>query len=254
MILSSGTKKPKIHSSAYVATSAVVSGDVTIGAGCAVLHGAVIVGEGAPVTVGSNCVVMENAVVKASGGSATQFPVAIGDDCIIGPHAYVVGATIGSGCFLASGSRVFNGAIMEDGSGVALGGIVHINARIRENASVPMQHIAYGDPATIVPPEKATEAARNLHFFANVFNIDDERGARGKAARTYARFLRTTHAQDTVLDAHVNKAPPRQRAGEEPPPTHAADVGGVVDAMMLELQEMDLRRAEARKKKQPPRS
>ena len=33
MILSSGTKKPKIHSSAYVAPTATISGDVTIGAG-----------------------------------------------------------------------------------------------------------------------------------------------------------------------------------------------------------------------------
>ena len=33
MILSSGTKKPKIHPSAYVAPTATISGDVTIGAG-----------------------------------------------------------------------------------------------------------------------------------------------------------------------------------------------------------------------------
>ena len=44
---------------------------------------------------------MENAVLKASGGSALQFPLAIGDRCIVGPHAYVVGATIGNGCFVA---------------------------------------------------------------------------------------------------------------------------------------------------------
>ncbi len=50
MILSSGTKKPKIHSSAYVAPTATIAGDVTIGADCAVLHGAVIIAEGAPVT------------------------------------------------------------------------------------------------------------------------------------------------------------------------------------------------------------
>ncbi len=53
MILSSGTKKPKIHSSAYVAPGAVIGGDVTIGPGCAMLHGAVITSEGAPVTIGS---------------------------------------------------------------------------------------------------------------------------------------------------------------------------------------------------------
>lgn len=253
MILSSGTKKPKIHPSAYIAPTATISGDVTVGADCAVLHGAVIVAEGAPVTIGSNCVVMENAVVKASGGSATQFPAKIGDRCIIGPHAYIVGATIGVGCFIASGTRVFNGAVMEDGSGVALGGIVHVNAHLLKNASVPMQHIAYGNPAKIVGPEKAAEVARDLQFYENVFNIDSGDDARGKAAQTYAHFLRKLHAQDAVLDAHANKAPARRSAGEEPPPQQMTEVDTVVDAMMLELQEMEQRRQDSLNKKKPKR-
>jgi gamma-carbonic anhydrase len=249
MILSSGTKKPTIHPSAYVAPTATISGAVTIGADCAILHGAVIVAEGAAVTIGTNCVVMENAVIKASGGSATQFPARIGDRCIIGPHAYVVGATIGDGCFIASGSRVFNGAVMDAGSGVALGGIVHVNAHVLKNASVPMQHIAYGNPAKIVGPEKAAEVARDLQFYENVFNIESGEGARAKAAETYAHFLRKAHAQDAVLDAHANKAPARRSAGEEPPPQQMTEVDTVVDAMMLELQEMEARRQEALKKK-----
>jgi len=249
MILSSGTKKPKIHPSAYVAPTATISGDVTIGQGCAVLHGAVVTAEGAPVTIGADTVIMENAVLKASGGSATQFPALVGERCIIGPHAYVVGARIGAGCFVASGSRVFNGAVMEDGSGVALGGIVHVNAHLLKNASVPMQHIAYGNPAKIVPPEKAAEAARDLQFYENVFNIDSGEGARAKAAQAYAQFLRKIHSQDTVLDAHANKAPVRRSAGDEPPKQQTTEVDTVVDAMMLELQEMELKRQEALKKK-----
>ena len=249
MILSSGTKKPKIHPSAYVAPTATISGEVTIGAGCAILHGAVITAEGAPILIGSDTVVMEHAVIKASGGSATQFPVKVGDRCIVGPHAYVVGATLGAGCFIASGSRVFNGAVMEDGSGVALGGIVHINAHVLKNASVPMQHIAYGNPAKIVPPDKAPDVARDLQFYENVFNIDSGDGARAKAAQAYAQFLRKSHAQDVVLDAHANKAPARRSSGEEPPKQQTTQVDTVVDAMMLELQEMEHRRQESLKKK-----
>ena len=58
MIFSSGTKKPNVHASAYVAPNAVVSGEVTIEEGCAVLYGAVITAEGAPITIGANTVVM----------------------------------------------------------------------------------------------------------------------------------------------------------------------------------------------------
>ncbi len=97
MMISSGTKKPKVHASAYVAPTAVISGDVTVEEGCAILYGAVITAEGAPVTIGANSVVMENAVLKSSGGSVMQFPLNVGESCIIGPGAYVVGATLEPG-------------------------------------------------------------------------------------------------------------------------------------------------------------
>ncbi len=215
MILSSGTKKPKIHPSAYIAPTATISGDVTIGADCAILHGAVITAEGAPVTIGANCVVMENAVVKASGGSATQFPAKIGDRCIVGPHAYIVGATIEGGCMLGAGAAVYNGVTLTANTQLADG--------------------------------EARRPAGN--FIEHVFNIEQNPDAPAKAAQTYAQFLRKTHAQDSVLDAHANKAPARRSAGEEPPPQQIAEVDTVVDAMMLELQEMEARRQEAMKKK-----
>ncbi|HUN28684.1 MAG TPA: hypothetical protein VMV65_02675, partial [Alphaproteobacteria bacterium] len=81
------------------------------------------------------------------------------------------------------------------------------------------------------------------------FNIDSGDGARAKAAQAYAQFLRKSHAQDVVLDAHANKAPARRSSGEEPPKQQTTQVDTVVDAMMLELQEMEHRRQESLKKK-----
>jgi carbonic anhydrase/acetyltransferase-like protein (isoleucine patch superfamily) len=215
MILSSGTKKPKIHPNAYVAPTATISGDVTVGAGCAVLHGAIITAEGAPVTIGADTVIMENAVVKASGGSATQFAVTVGDRCIIGPHAYVVGATIEGGCMIGSGAVVYNGVTLK-------------------------AHTRLTDGETRLPSGDFIEA---------IFNVERSPDAAAKAALTYAQFLRKTHAQDAVLDSHANKAPARRSAGEEPPKQQTTEVDTVVDAMMLELQEMELKRQEAMKKK-----
>lgn len=93
MILANGTKRPKIHSSSYVAPTAVISGEVTIGAECAILAGAVIAAEGSPVTIGTHTVVMECAVVK----SVAKFATKIGDECLIGQHATVVGVTLNNG-------------------------------------------------------------------------------------------------------------------------------------------------------------
>jgi carbonic anhydrase/acetyltransferase-like protein (isoleucine patch superfamily) len=247
MIVSSATKKPKIDPSAYVAPTAVVSGDVTIEEGCAVLHGAVIAAEGAPVTIGANTVVMENAVLRASGGSAMQFPLTVGESCIVGPAAYLVGATIEPGCFIAAGSKVFNGATVEEHTSVAIGAIVHVNSRVKSGAHVPMQHVAFGDPAANYPPERAGELRDRLNFFETVFNLEATPEVRARAAEVYSKFLRKAHAQDSAIEQTAKKpakAPPRSRV-EEPPPEHNADVGKVVDVMFLELEEARLRREAA---------
>jgi carbonic anhydrase/acetyltransferase-like protein (isoleucine patch superfamily) len=225
VIFSSGTKRPKIHSSAYVAPGATVSGDVTIGAECAVLHGAVVTAEGAPVTIGTATVIMENAVLKASGGSALQYPLSIGERCIVGPQAYVVGATIGNGCFVGAGAKIFNGATLEDGSGVAAGGIVEVDDRLGPGSGAPMQHVQ------------------------TIFNLEPSQDGGAHAAETYAKFLRKAHAADAAVEEHRNLKPPlRRRAGEEPPPTQATQVDKVVDVMMLELEEMEHRRQAAIKR------
>lgn len=216
MIVSSGTKKPKIHSSAYVAPTATVAGDVTIGSGCAILHGAVISAEGAPIAIGTDTVIMELAVVKSSGGSAVQFPVSIGSRCIVGPHAFVVGATIGDACHLAHGASVYNGVTVA--------------------------------PKTRLAPHAILAAAEPFH--ETVFNVPNDGEAHAKAATAYAQFLRKTHAQDAIVGdgTHTTKAVPRRSGGEEPPQQQMTQVEGVVDAMMLELQEMEFRRQESLKK------
>ncbi|MHB8461571.1 MAG: gamma carbonic anhydrase family protein, partial [Vulcanimicrobiaceae bacterium] len=168
MRYSHNEKSPTIDPSAYVAPTAVISGDVTIGAKCAVLHGAIITAEGAPVVIGSECVVMEHAVIRASGGAALTFATTIGQRCIVGPHAYIVGATLGDGCYIASGGRVCNDA--------------HVSAQ----TTVPMHHIAYGNPAVVVGPEKAHAVLEATALLETVFNETSAPDAASKAAATYA--------------------------------------------------------------------
>ncbi|HZZ66494.1 MAG TPA: hypothetical protein VFE17_13390 [Candidatus Baltobacteraceae bacterium] len=254
MIISSGTKKPNIHASAYIAPDALVSGEVSIEEGCVILFGAVVTAEGAPITIAANSVIMENAVLKSSGGTAMQFPLSIGESCIIGPGAYVVGATLEPGCFIAAGAKVFNGATIEEQTSVALGAIVHVNTVVPRGHHVPMQHIAFGNPAKIYPPDQAAQIHAQMNFFQDVFNLADAPDVRSKAAQTYAKFLRKMHAQDTVVPETVKKpaaAKPPPKRTEEPAPTQAVEVEKVVDVMFLELEEARLRReaAIAREKK-----
>lgn len=167
-------KRPRIHPGAYVAPTAVISGDVEIGEESRVLHGAVITAEGAPITIGRYCIVMENAVIRGAGGKQQAFPVSIGDYTLIGPHAYVVGCTVEAYCFIATGSMVFNNAHLKQSCTVTLGGIVHIGTTLEEGQVVPLQHIAIGTPATIFPPSETEPMMKKLAqegFMNTVFGI-----------------------------------------------------------------------------------
>jgi hypothetical protein len=78
--------------------------------------------------------------------------------------------------------------------------------------------------------------------------LDSSDEVRGRAAETYAKFLRKAHAQDAGLEEHRNVKPPPRRSGDEPPQTQATQVDKVVDVMMLELEEMEHRRQQAIKR------
>jgi carbonic anhydrase/acetyltransferase-like protein (isoleucine patch superfamily) len=66
MILTHLGVAPTIHPDAYVAPTATVCGDVTIGGGARIMFGACVAAEGAPIEIGRNTIAMENAVVRFS--------------------------------------------------------------------------------------------------------------------------------------------------------------------------------------------
>ena len=117
--------RPRIHPDAVIAPTAVDQRRCRpIGADCQVLHGAVITAEGGPITLGTNVIVMENALIRASSANAVH----IGDHTLVGPMASVSGATIGDEVFLATGTRIFNGARIGERSEVRINAVVHLRS------------------------------------------------------------------------------------------------------------------------------
>ena len=164
-------RQPRIHHSAVIADTAVISGDVTVGADCQVLHGAVITSEGGPITLGENVIVMENALIRATSTN----PVHIGDHVLVGPMASISGATVGDEVFLATGTRVFNGARIGERCEVRINAVVHLRTTLPAETVVPIAWVAVGDPLQILPPhehEKIWEAQRELDFPGYVFGLD----------------------------------------------------------------------------------
>lgn len=191
--------QPRIHPTAVVARTAVISGDVTIGAECQILHGAVITAEGGPITLGENVIVMENAVIRASAAN----PVHIGDHSLVGPGATISGASIGDEVFLATGTRVFNGARIGDRCEVRINAVVHLRTVLAPQTTVPIGWVAVGDPALVLSPDRHDDiwaAQKELDFPGYVFGLDrDTPDLMVQLTERYGRSL-ARHADDRALD------------------------------------------------------
>jgi carbonic anhydrase/acetyltransferase-like protein (isoleucine patch superfamily) len=196
VIIGYANKTPTIDDSAYIAPTAVIRGDVNIGPGSAILFGAVITAEGGAVEIGSNCVVMENAVVRGT----PKNPVRIGDRVLVGPRAHLSGCRVGDDSFLATGSTVFNGAVIENGVEVRINGVVHVNTRLTQGSVVPIGWIAAGDPAQCYAPsnhDKIWEIQRELDFPGTVWGVD-RAVSKGQRTKLYAKAL-ARHKADFII-------------------------------------------------------
>jgi carbonic anhydrase/acetyltransferase-like protein (isoleucine patch superfamily) len=187
---------PRVHQTAYVAPTAVVSGEVTIGEDSRILFGAVITSEGGPVEIGSRCVVMENAVVRGT----PKHPCRVGDHVLIGPRAYLSGCTIEDECFIATGSTIFNGAVLGKAAEVKINGVVHVNSVLPADTSVPIGWVAVGDPAQVFPPkddEQIWAIQKTMDFPGTVFGVAREDWSMTDVMARYTRALgRHRHDRD----------------------------------------------------------
>ena len=143
----------EIHPSAWIAPNAVVTGDVTIGAGSRVLYGAVLNGDRGPVVLGSDVVVMEHALLR---GRPDQ-PVHIGDAVLVGPHTHLNGTTVEDEVFVATGVSMFPGSVAGTGSELRINSVLHVNSRLEPGTTLPIGWIAAGDPAQLFSPDRHDE-------------------------------------------------------------------------------------------------
>ena len=195
--------RPVVAETAVIAPTAVLSGDVHIGADTVVLAGAVVTAQGAPVRIGASCVIMENAVVRGAGKYATT----LGDHVLVGPHAHISGATISHRVFIATGASVFNGAVLETGTVVTINAVVHIGTTCPAGTLVPIGHIAFGNPARIVPPSEVAiihQELAALGFTNWVFGVEATSLAAPHTiealCQRYSRALRR-HGDDRIVDS-----------------------------------------------------
>ncbi|HEY5605839.1 MAG TPA: gamma carbonic anhydrase family protein [Thermoplasmata archaeon] len=124
----------------YVAPSAVIVGDVTIGEDASIWHGAVLRGDFDSIVIGRDSNVQDNVVVHVDRG----MPALIGERVTVGHSAVVHGCTIGDDCLVGMNATINSGASIGDGSLVASGALV------RESAEFPAGSVIAGVPAKVL--------------------------------------------------------------------------------------------------------
>jgi carbonic anhydrase/acetyltransferase-like protein (isoleucine patch superfamily) len=198
MLIEHEGKRPTVAPSAYVAPTAVLCGDVSVGDDSRILFGAVITAEAGRIEIGKRCVVMEQALIRGR----REHPTRIGDHVLVGPHAHLNGATVHDEVFLATGVSLFPGARIGRAAEVRINGIVHTNSVLAPEAVVPIGWIAVGDPAQLFSPDRHEElwaVQRELDFPGTVFGMPREEATMQRVTERYSELF-GRHRGDKVMD------------------------------------------------------
>jgi carbonic anhydrase/acetyltransferase-like protein (isoleucine patch superfamily) len=138
------------HPTVFVATHAIVVGDVTLAAEGSVWFHATLRGDVEPIRIGPRTNIQEGAVLHVDPG----YPVTIGAGVTVGHRAIVHGATVGDNVIIGMGSTVLNGAVIGENS------IVGANALVTEGKHFPPGSLILGSPAKVVRALTADEIER----------------------------------------------------------------------------------------------
>jgi carbonic anhydrase/acetyltransferase-like protein (isoleucine patch superfamily) len=168
-----GGKRPNVHPDAYIAPTAVLIGDVEVGAGASVWFGAVLRGDEARISIGAGANVQDNAVLHC----AENLPTVIEENASVGHSAQL------EGCVVEQGAVVGMGATMLQRSRLGAGSMLAAGAVLQEGKEVPPGHMAAGVPATV---KKALDGSSNHWVGTTAQHYQD------RAVRYRAQLKRTT--------------------------------------------------------------
>jgi carbonic anhydrase/acetyltransferase-like protein (isoleucine patch superfamily) len=141
---------PSIAVSAYVDQSAVVIGDVSIGAHSSVWPNVTIRADVDHIHIGAETSIQDGTVLHCDEG----VPLTIGDRVTVGHSAMLHGCTIEDDALIGIGAIVLNKATIGKGAVLAAGSLVP------EGAEVPPGMLALGVPAKPKRPVTAEEQSR----------------------------------------------------------------------------------------------
>ncbi len=158
-------KKPQIHPTAYIDSTAEIIGEVTIGENSSIWPGTVLRGDMHYIKIGKNVSVQDNAVIH---GTEMLNPAIVGDNVSIGHSAIVHGCKVGSNCIIGMGSMILDGAEVGDWCIIGAGAVV------TEGTRIPSGSIVMGVPAKVVKNVDEKHKERITKNWQNYIKLKNE--------------------------------------------------------------------------------
>lgn len=156
MIYSLGSRMPALPAAGtyWVARSAVVIGDVSLGMDVSIWFGAVIRGDNEPIHIGEGTNIQDNTVIHTD----PQKPTIIGKNCTIGHKALIHGCIIGDTTIVGMGATILNGTRIGSNCFVAA------NSLVTQHKEFPDRSFIMGSPARRVRDVTDEELAHMNHL------------------------------------------------------------------------------------------
>ena len=141
---------PQIGEQSYIAASADIIGDVTIGKNCSIWFNTTLRGDVMPISIGDETNIQDNTVIH---GTYKKCGAVIGNKVTVGHSVVLHGCKIGDLVLIGMGTIIMDQAEIPSNCIVAAGALV------TENAKFPEGHLIMGRPAKAVRPLNEKELA-----------------------------------------------------------------------------------------------
>lgn len=132
---------PQYDDTNYIAETAVVIGDVTLGPEASIWHHCTVRGDVNWIRIGAATNVQDHTVIHVTHGTA---PTDVGDRVTIGHGAIIHGCTIEDEVLVGMGATIMDHAVIGTNS------IVGAGALVTQRTEIPPRSMVLGQPAEVV--------------------------------------------------------------------------------------------------------